>query len=179
VLGHCPADLVGSSFGGQLAVDFALRHRAPVAGLLLVEPRLDCAEMSDGRRARMACQAAARERGGDAFADAWLGDRHLAGSAARRRRLVRTMLRDNVGLFRSPSSPVPLPLRRHGSVALPPLTKSSSASATTRTTVRSHASHARRADAAIQLASQAPVIFAMLEHEAWHRGHSGCSSKGL
>jgi 3-oxoadipate enol-lactonase len=38
--GERPAVLVGSSFGGQLAVDFALAHPALVAGLLLVAPGL-------------------------------------------------------------------------------------------------------------------------------------------
>jgi pimeloyl-ACP methyl ester carboxylesterase len=106
--GERPAVLVGCSVGGQLAVDFALSYPALVGGLLLVGPGLSGAEVSDDRRARMARLVAAAEQGGDELADAWLRDQHLAphGFSSATTRLVRTMLRDNVGLFRAPPASV-------------------------------------------------------------------------
>jgi 3-oxoadipate enol-lactonase len=110
--GERPAVLVGCSLGGQLAVDFALEYPALVAGLLLVGPGLSGAEVSDDTRARMATLVAAAEQGGDELADAWLRDPHLAphGLSSEATELVRTMLRDNVGLFLAPpASVVPRP----------------------------------------------------------------------
>jgi pimeloyl-ACP methyl ester carboxylesterase len=103
--------LVGCSSGGQLAIDFALRHPARVAGLLLVGPGLSGAEISDDRRTRMATLAAAAARGGDALADAWLRDPHLAphGLPAVTAALVRTMLHDNADLFVAPPASVAPP----------------------------------------------------------------------
>jgi 3-oxoadipate enol-lactonase len=110
--GDRPAVLVGSSLGGQLAVDFALRYPVLVAGLLLVGPGLSGAEVSHDRRARMARLVAAAEKGGDELADAWLRDPHLAphGFSSAVTELVRRMLRDNVGLFLAPpASAAPRP----------------------------------------------------------------------
>jgi 3-oxoadipate enol-lactonase len=106
--GERPAVLVGSSLGGQLAVDFALTHPALVAGLLLVAPGLSGAEVSEGRRARMASLVAAARRGGDELAAAWLSDPHLSphGFSSATTELLRTMLRDNVGLFVAPPASV-------------------------------------------------------------------------
>lgn len=102
--GQRPAVLVGCSFGGQLAVDFALRHPALVAGLLLIGSGLSGAEIADDRRARMAKLAAAAGRGGDTLADTWLHDPHLAphGFSGATTELVRTMLRENADLFVAP-----------------------------------------------------------------------------
>jgi pimeloyl-ACP methyl ester carboxylesterase len=109
--GERPAVLVGCSLGGQLGVDIALRHPALVAGLLLVGPGLSGAEVSDDRRARTASLVAAAGRGGDALGDAWLRDSHLAphGLSGATTELVRTMLRDNVGLFLAPPASVAPP----------------------------------------------------------------------
>ena len=106
-----PVVLVGSSFGGQLAVDFALRHADRVAALLLVGPGLTGHVDSEERRARMARLAEAAGRGSDQLASAWLADRHLAphGFPAAITRLVREMLRDNAPLFLAPPMTVPLP----------------------------------------------------------------------
>jgi 3-oxoadipate enol-lactonase len=121
--GERPAVLVGCSLGGQLAVDFALRYPALVSGLLLVGPGLSSAEVSDHKRARMASLVAAAGRGGDELADAWLRDPHLAphGFSGATTELVRTMLRDNVGLFLAPPASVsPRPtLRRLDRLAAP------------------------------------------------------------
>jgi 3-oxoadipate enol-lactonase len=104
----CPVVLVGSSFGGQLAVDFALAHPRLVAGLLLIGPGLSGAEVSPDRRARMSILVAAARQGGDELADAWLKDPHLVPHRfpSETAELVRTMLRDNVGLFVEPSTSV-------------------------------------------------------------------------
>lgn len=109
--GDRPAVLVGCSAGGQLAIDFALRYPELVAGLLLVGPGLSGAEVSDGRRARMARLVAAAEQGGDELADAWLRDPHLAphGYPSATSEPVRTMLRENVGLFLAPPAPAAVP----------------------------------------------------------------------
>ncbi len=110
--GKRPVVLVGSSFGGRLAVDFALRHPGRVAGLLLVGPDLSGSELSDDRRARIARLVAAAERGGDALADAWLRDRHFTAHrfSPTVRELVRTTLRDNVELFvAAPAAVAPSP----------------------------------------------------------------------
>ena len=106
--GDRPAVLVGCSLGGQLAVDFAVRYPALVAGLLLVGPGLSGVEVSDDRRARMARVAAAAEQGGDKLADAWFRDPHLAPHefSSATTDLVRTMLRDNVDLFLIPPASV-------------------------------------------------------------------------
>jgi 3-oxoadipate enol-lactonase len=117
------AALVGCSYGGQLAIDFALRYPALVAGLLLVGPGLSGAEISADRHARMARLVAAAGRGGDALADAWLQDPHLAprGFPRATTELVREMLRDNADRFRAPSGSVaPRPaLGRLGGLAAP------------------------------------------------------------
>ena len=121
--GGRPSVLVGSSLGGQLAVDFALAHPRLVASLLLVGPGLSGAEVSEGRRERMSVLAAAARQGGDELADAWLKDPYLApnGFPAQTAELVRTMLRDNVGLFLEPPASVASsdPLGRLSRLATP------------------------------------------------------------
>ena len=118
-----PAVLVGSSFGGQLAVDFTLTHADRVAALLLVGPGLTGHVDSEERRARMVRLAEAAGRGSDQLASAWLEDRHLAphGFPAAITRLVREMLRDNAPLFLAPPMTVPLPsaLPRLGRLGAP------------------------------------------------------------
>jgi 3-oxoadipate enol-lactonase len=106
--GNRPVVLVGSSSGGQLAVDFALAHPRLVAGLVLVGPGLSGAQVSPQRRARMSALAAAARQGGEQLADAWLKDPHLApyGLPIQTAGLVRTMLRDNAALFVEPSTSV-------------------------------------------------------------------------
>ena len=104
--------LVGSSFGGQLAVDFALAHRERVTALLLVGPGLTGHLESPRRRARMARLAAAAARHGrDGLVRAWLEDRHLAphGFPAAITRSVSDMLRDSAPLFLAPPQSAPLP----------------------------------------------------------------------
>lgn len=117
------AVLVGSSFGGQLAVDFALAHGERVAALLLVGPGLTGHIESQERRARMARLAAAARHGRDQLARAWLEDRHLAphGYPAAITRLVCDMLRDNAPLFLAPLRTVPVPpaLPRLGRLKVP------------------------------------------------------------
>jgi 3-oxoadipate enol-lactonase len=117
------AVLVGSSFGGQLAVDFALAHGERVAALLLAGPGLTGHIESEERRARMARLAAAARHGHDELARAWLEDRHLAshGFPAVITRLVCDMLRDNAPLFLAPlrSVPVPPALPRLGRLEAP------------------------------------------------------------
>jgi 3-oxoadipate enol-lactonase len=105
------AVLVGSSFGGQLAVDFALAHGERVAALLLVGPGLTGTVQSEERRARMARLVAAARHGPDGLARAWLEDRHLAphGFPAATTRLVCDMLRDSAPLFLAPPRTVPVP----------------------------------------------------------------------
>ncbi len=102
--GERPVILVGSSSGGQLAVEFALAHPGLVGGLLLVGPGLTGADVSDEKRARMSILAAAARQGATELADAWLDDPHLAphGLPDQTAELVRTILRDNVGLFVAP-----------------------------------------------------------------------------
>ena len=106
--GGRPVVLVGSSFGGQLAVDFALAHPGLVTGLLLIAPGLSGVAVSPARQARMARLVAAARRGGDRLTDAWLSDRHLApnGFSDTTTDLVRAMLRDNARLFVDPPASV-------------------------------------------------------------------------
>jgi pimeloyl-ACP methyl ester carboxylesterase len=105
------AVLVGSSLGGQLAVDFALAHGERVAALLLVGPGLTGHIESEERRARRARLAAAARHSHDQLARAWLEDRHLAphGFPAAITRQVCDMLRDNAPLFLAPLRTVSVP----------------------------------------------------------------------
>jgi 3-oxoadipate enol-lactonase len=107
--GDDPVVLVGSSFGGQLAIDYALAHPPLVAGLLLVAPGVTGVEAPADVRARVGRLATAAGAGADALADAWLADPHLApgGLPAATSDLVRTMLADNVELFLAPPGGAP------------------------------------------------------------------------
>jgi 3-oxoadipate enol-lactonase len=107
--GTRPALLVGSSFGGQLAVDYALAHPRLVAGLLLIGPGLTGVAPSDELRQRMAALIAAAHRGADALADAWLANPHHApgGLPPATADLVATMLADNRKLLLAGSESAP------------------------------------------------------------------------
>lgn len=109
--GDAPLVLVGCSYGGQLAVDFALAHPRLVAALLLVAPGLNGVEPSEELRARLARLRAAAGRGGRALARAWLDDPYHAphGLPAATARLVAAMLGDSVELFTGPPSSLPAP----------------------------------------------------------------------
>jgi 3-oxoadipate enol-lactonase len=99
-----PCALVGSSYGGQLAIDFALAHPTLVAGLMLIGPGLTGHQDSDQRCVRMEALAAAAQRGGSALAELWLNDPHLCPHGLPRpvEQQVRDMLQDNAGIFVSP-----------------------------------------------------------------------------
>jgi pimeloyl-ACP methyl ester carboxylesterase len=107
--GEQPVLLVGSSFGGQLALDYALAHPALVEGLLLIAPGLTGVEPSPELRERMRRLIAAARQSAGALADAWLSDPHHApgGLTHRVAELVRTMLADNRHLFLSGSETAP------------------------------------------------------------------------
>ncbi|HEU4697773.1 MAG TPA: alpha/beta fold hydrolase [Gemmatimonadales bacterium] len=64
--------LVGLSMGGYVVFEFLRRHRARVRGLVLMDTRAE-ADTADGRRARDAAAAEAREGGARAIADQMLG----------------------------------------------------------------------------------------------------------
>lgn len=103
-----PCALVGSSYGGQLAIDFALAHPTLVAGLMLIGPGLTGHQNSDQKSVRMEALAAAARRGGSALAELWLNDPHLCphGFPTPIEQQVRDMLQDNAGLFVSPQQSV-------------------------------------------------------------------------
>jgi 3-oxoadipate enol-lactonase len=63
--------LCGLSMGGYIAFEFLRRWRSRVRGLVLMDTRAD-ADTPEGRRARDAASATARERGADAIAEAML-----------------------------------------------------------------------------------------------------------
>jgi pimeloyl-ACP methyl ester carboxylesterase len=107
--GERPALLVGSSFGGQLAVDYALAHPRLVAGLLLIGPGLTGIAPSDELRERMRALTAAAHQGADALARAWLANPHHAPSGLPRAtaELVATMLADNRKLLLAGSGSAP------------------------------------------------------------------------
>jgi pimeloyl-ACP methyl ester carboxylesterase len=73
-----PALLVGSSFGGLVAIDYALTYPTLVAGLLLVGPDVTGATPSDELRERIGALTAAAHQGAAALASAWLADPHHA-----------------------------------------------------------------------------------------------------
>lgn len=112
--GGPPVVLVGSSYGGQLAIDFALTHPALAAGMVLIGPGLSGYRESDRKRARLAGLAAAACEGVTALADLWMNDPHLCphGFPPQIERQVRAMLRDNAGRFASPSASIGLEAAR-------------------------------------------------------------------
>ena len=156
-----PCALVGSSYGGQLAIDFALAHPTLVAGLMLIGPGLTGHQDSDQRRMRMEALAAAARRGGSALAALWLNDPHLCphGFPTPIEQQVRDMLQDNAGLFVSPQPSVGAgpAVGRLGGLAR--AARSLSASTTTATTLRSHTHSARRWRALRSTSSPAPGTF--------------------
>ncbi len=85
LLGVKEVVLVGHSMGGYVAFEFLRRWRERVRGLVLVGTRAE-ADTPDGRKARDAAAATAREQGAEAIADAMLpkmlGASTLAGSPA-------------------------------------------------------------------------------------------------
>jgi YbgC/YbaW family acyl-CoA thioester hydrolase len=85
LLGVKEVVLVGHSMGGYVAFEFLRRWRERVRGLVLVDTRAE-ADTPDGKKARDAAAATARERGAEAIADAMLpkmlGASTLAGSPA-------------------------------------------------------------------------------------------------
>ena len=76
--------LCGLSMGGYVIFEFLRRWRHRVRALILMDTRAE-ADATEGRRARDAAAATAREGGADAVAEAML-PKMLAGAHARRAR---------------------------------------------------------------------------------------------
>jgi pimeloyl-ACP methyl ester carboxylesterase len=103
--GAVPVVLVGCSYGGQLAIDFALAHAPQIAGLLLVGPGMSGVEPSPELRARQARLRVAAVRGREALAHAWFDDPYHAPGRlpVATSNLVTRMLGDSIELFTGPS----------------------------------------------------------------------------
>lgn len=83
--------LCGFSLGGYVAFEFLRRWRSRVRALVLVSTRAE-ADTADGRRARDAAAALAREHGPGAIADGMIGKMLTADSLAGSAELVRQVL---------------------------------------------------------------------------------------
>jgi len=121
------AVLIGSSFGGQLAIDFALAYPRQVRVLVLVTPGLSGFPLSDSMLKRRAALMAAKAQGAHKFVQGILDDPHFVPApenpAARDK--VRQILNDNFenhlreGDFcRSPEKPA---AERLASIGVPAL----------------------------------------------------------
>lgn len=102
-LGVEQAVLCGLSMGGYVAFEFLRRFRHRVLGLVLMDTRAE-ADTPDGRRARDAQAAQARDRGPEAVAEAMLphlfaeaDPAHSAAAARARRMIVATPVAGIVG----------------------------------------------------------------------------------
>ncbi len=95
------AVLIGSSFGGQLAIDFALAHPRQVRVLVLVTPGLSGFQLSDSMLQRRAALAKAKAHGVQKFVQGILDDPHFVPApenpAARDK--VRQILTENFPRF--------------------------------------------------------------------------------
>jgi len=121
------AHLVGHSFGGGVAIDFALLHPERVASLVLVGAAPNGYVGPEDERKAAGAIFAAVKNGDDAILDAWL--KHPMWSAAQKRPEVMKALaattRPSLGVFRMTFAPyVPLKppaIERLGEVKAPTL----------------------------------------------------------
>ena len=126
-LGIARAHLVGHSFGGAVAVDFALLHPSRVASLILASASPNGFMPPDDERKRTAGIFAAVKDGDDAIIRAWL--QHPMWGASQRRpaviKAVEASTRRSLGAFRMTFAPYvslsPPALGRLGEIRVPTL----------------------------------------------------------